>query len=85
MATPFTFEAVANDIAVSGGEVSLALDKAGNPSIAFSQAGSGQIVVARRNGGTWTHENVPGALSVSTYGPGWRSIPRAIRGSAIRT
>ncbi len=62
MATPFTFEAVANDIAVSGGEVSLALDKAGNPSIAFSQAGSGQIVVARRNGGAWTHENVPGGF-----------------------
>jgi len=73
MATPFTFEAVANDIAVSGGEVSLALDKAGNPNIAFSQAGSGQIVVARRNGGSWTHENVPGGFIGADIRP-WLAI-----------
>lgn len=62
MATPFTFEAVADGIAVNSGEVSLALDRSGNPRIAFSQADSGQIIVAQRNGGTWTHESVPGAL-----------------------
>jgi hypothetical protein len=70
MATPFTFEAVANDIAVGSGEVCLALDKTGNPSIAFSQAGSGQIVVARRNAGTWTHENVPGGFVGDGVRPG---------------
>jgi hypothetical protein len=58
MATPFTFEVVADGIAVGGGEVSLALDKAGNPRIAFSQRDTGQIIVAQRNGGTWTHESV---------------------------
>jgi hypothetical protein len=58
MATPFTFEAVADSVAVGAGEVSLALDKAGNPRIAFSQRETGQIMVAQRNGGTWTHESV---------------------------
>jgi hypothetical protein len=63
MATPFTFESAADGITASGGgEVSLALDRAGNPRIAFSQDGSGQIIVAQRNGGTWTHESVPGGL-----------------------
>jgi len=62
MATPFTFEPVADSVPVSGGEVSLALDRAGNPRIAFSQQASGQIIVAQRNAGTWTHENVPGGF-----------------------
>ena len=60
MTTLFTFEAPADGIAVSGEEVSLALDKTGNPRIAFSQKGSGQIIVAQRNGGTWTRERVRG-------------------------
>src|SRR6476469_3958764 len=72
MATPFTFEAPADGIAVSG-EVSLALDKTGNPRIAFSQKGSGQIIVAQRNSGTWTHENVPGGFVVDDS-PVWLAI-----------
>ncbi len=58
MATSFTFEPVADSIAV-GGEVSLALDRAGNPRMVFSQRNSGQIFVATRDGGAWTLENVP--------------------------
>src|ERR1700749_1023698 len=63
MATAFTFEAVADDVAAGGdGGIGLTVDKAGNPSIAFLQPGNGQIVVARRNGGSWTHENAQGAF-----------------------
>ena len=61
MATAFTFEAVSN-LTVGGEEVSLALDKSGNPHIAFSEQGSGQIIVAQRNGGTWTSENASGRV-----------------------
>src|SRR4051794_32363126 len=61
MPAQFTFESPADVIAV-GDEVSLAVDKAGNPWIAFCQKGSGQIIVAHRDGGTWTHENVPGGF-----------------------
>lgn len=64
MATPFTFEAVDDSVAVSG-EVSLALDRAGNPRIAFTRQGSGQIIVARRDGGTWTREDVPNGFTGS--------------------
>jgi hypothetical protein len=60
MATPFSFESVADNVAPSG-DVCLALDQAGNPSVAFSHSGSGKIVVARRNGGAWSHEDVPNA------------------------
>lgn len=60
MAAPFTFEAVADNVS---GEVSLALDKTGNPSVVFSQRGSGQIVVARRNAGTWTQQPVGSAFT----------------------
>ena len=60
MATPFSFESVADNVA-PGGETCLALDRAGNPSVAFSHSGSGRIVVARRNGGAWAHEDVPNA------------------------
>jgi len=62
MATPFTFEAVADNIPVGGAEVSLTLDKSGNPRVAFCQQGSAQIVVAQRDGGTWTHQDVPGGF-----------------------
>ena len=63
MATAFTFEAVADNVAAGGdGGIGLAVDRAGNPNIAFLQPGNGQIVVARRNGGTWTHKNAQGAF-----------------------
>ncbi|HTZ68113.1 MAG TPA: hypothetical protein VMB83_11755 [Roseiarcus sp.] len=67
MAASFTIESVADSIP-AGGPVSLALDRAGNPRIAFSQQGSGQIVVATRNGGAWTTENVPGAFAPASGG-----------------
>lgn len=60
MAAAFTFETVAGGVSE---EVSLALDKTGNPSVVFSQGGSGQIVVARRNAGTWTQEVVQSAFT----------------------
>jgi hypothetical protein len=63
MAASFTLETVANGVAAGGNGVGIAVDKAGNPSIAFIQPGSGQIVVARKNGGTWTHENAPSAFA----------------------
>jgi hypothetical protein len=61
MATPFTFETA--DDGGQGpvhGELSLALDKTGNPRVAYAQQVSGQIMVARRDGGAWTRESVPG-------------------------
>ncbi|HEY1783305.1 MAG TPA: hypothetical protein VGG79_23280 [Roseiarcus sp.] len=67
MAASFTFEPVDDGISV-GGPVSLALDRAGNPRIAFSQQGSGQIIVATRNGGAWTLDNVPGAFAPASGG-----------------
>lgn len=67
MATSFTFESVADSIPVSG-PVSLALDRAGNPRIAFSQQGSGQIIVAARSAGAWTLENVPSAFVPASGG-----------------
>lgn len=70
--TPFTFETPADGVAAAG-EVSLALDRAGNPRIAFSQQGSGQITVAQRNNGTWTHENVPGGF-VGSDSRAWLAI-----------
>jgi len=57
MATPFTFETVDEGISAQGA-VSLALDGSGNSRIAYTQQGSGQIVVARRDGGAWTKEQV---------------------------
>src|SRR5882672_2952742 len=59
MATPFVFEAV-NDSVLVLEDVSLALDKTGNPRIAYAQQNSGQLIVARRDAGIWTSENVPG-------------------------
>jgi hypothetical protein len=67
MATSFTFESVADSIP-AGGPVSLALDRTGNPRIAFSQQGSGQIIVAARNAGAWTLENVPSAFVPASGG-----------------
>ena len=60
MATPFTFEMADDSDAVDGG-LSLALDSTGNPRVAYAQKTSGQIMVARRDGGIWTLEKVPGA------------------------
>jgi hypothetical protein len=64
MATPFAFETV--DDGGGGavhGELSLALDEAGNPRVAYAQA-SGQIMLARRDGGVWTREPVSGGLAL---------------------
>lgn len=54
---PFKFEVVADSIAANS-QVSLALDRAGNPRIAFSEQRSGQIIVAQRDNGAWTYERV---------------------------
>jgi hypothetical protein len=61
MATSFTFESVADNIPIAG-LVSLALDRSGNPSIVFSERSAGQVILARRNAGSWTLENVTGAF-----------------------
>jgi hypothetical protein len=69
MTTSFILETVANGVAAGGNGVGLAVDKAGNPSIAFIQPGNGQVVLARKNGGTWTHENAPSAFALPDSRP----------------
>ena len=64
MATSFTFESVADNIPITG-QVCLALDKSGNPSIVFSERSAGQVILARRNAGAWSLENVTGANNIN--------------------
>jgi hypothetical protein len=68
MATSFTFEQVADNIPASP-DVSLALDRTGNPRIVFSHRDSGQIFVARRDSGAWTVENVPSGFMAADSRP----------------
>jgi hypothetical protein len=61
MATPFSFESVADNVA-PGGETCLALDRAGNPSVAFSivdQAGSSLRAGTVARGLTRTYRTLP--------------------------
>jgi hypothetical protein len=55
----FTFETVDDSVAV-GGQACLALDTDGNPRIAYASA-TGKLMLASRNSGTWTREEVFGA------------------------
>jgi hypothetical protein len=59
MAASFTIETVADNVSE---QASLALDQHGNPRIVFSRLDTGQIIVAARDGGAWTLENVPNAF-----------------------
>jgi len=68
MTTPFTFETV--DDGTQGGvhgELSLALDKQGNPRVAYAQP-SGAIMLARRDSGAWTLERLPSGSNVALIG-----------------
>ena len=59
MSGAFTFEVIDQGSAISvHGELSLALDRQGNPSVAYALA-SGAIMLARRSGGAWTREELP--------------------------
>jgi hypothetical protein len=55
----FTFETVDDSVAV-GGQACLALDTDGNPRIAYASA-TGKPMLASRDSGTWTREEVFGA------------------------
>jgi hypothetical protein len=55
----FTFETVDDSVAV-GGQARLAFDIDGNPRIAYASA-TGKVMLASRNSGTWTPEEVFGA------------------------
>ena len=67
-ATPFVLETVDAPSTIAGNNVSLAIDAAGNPHIAYHDASAADLKYAKKVGGTWIIETVDGfTTNVGSY------------------